>query len=344
MITLLGLAMIVATRRSASIRDATRYRWASLGLVVVAFVLALSASAQQITKIEYVTFDTNTVPNTAASTPVRLRALLYVPTSTELPMSAVAITPSSGNVRDDIEIYYASTLARAGIAALVIDSFGSRGISSTVYDQSLLTPWETGNDAIAGLRWLVADPRFRADRIGVLGVSKGGIVAMNTALTRYRTWAGMSGPQFAAHVAIVPSCGWVPRSTATTGAPILFMLAELDDQCPIADCIDYAESLRTAGNSKIQVNVYRGAHHAWEIIGTTPYFDKWAENFAKCRVWIEDDRSNTAADGTRFVANDWHEWAKTNCITLGTSCCGGNETLKRQATDDLLAFLKESGF
>jgi len=85
---------------------------------------------------------------------------------------------------------------------------------------------------------LVAEPQFSADRIGVLGVSKGGIVAMNTALTLYLAKAGMSGAQFAAHVAIVPSCGWVPRSTATTGAPILFMLADLDDQAPAADCIN----------------------------------------------------------------------------------------------------------
>src|SRR5215831_6414321 len=154
----------------------------------------------------------------------------------------------------------------------------------------------------------------------------------------------MSGAQFAAHVAIVPSCGWVPRSTATTGAPILFMLADLDDQAPAADCINYAERLRNAGNAKIQVNVYRGAHHGWEIIGTMPHFDKWAENFAKCKVSIEDDGSNTAADGTRFAASDWHEWAKTNCITLGTSCCGSNETLKQQTTDDLLAFLRKSRF
>ena len=50
----------------------------ALGMGIVAALLAGTfgqpASAQQVTKIEYVSFDTNVVPNTSAGTPVRLRA------------------------------------------------------------------------------------------------------------------------------------------------------------------------------------------------------------------------------------------------------------------------------
>jgi hypothetical protein len=72
--------------------------------------------------------------------------------------------------------------------------------------------------------------------------------------------------------------------------------------------------------------------------------DKWAENFAKCQVWIEDDGSEVANDGTRIPHEGWHEWAKKNCMTVGAVCCGGNAALKRQATDDAIAFLKKHGF
>ena len=317
---------------------------ARLFLATMAILPGLPIAAQQITKIEYVTFETNVVPNTAAASPVRLRALLYTPSDARQPMPAVVITPSSGGVRDEIEIHYASDLARAGIAALVIDSFGARGLSHSVHDQSVLTSWQTANDAVAGLRWLAADSRFQRDRIGVMGVSKGGIVAMNAALTLYLQWTRTVDVKFAAHIAIAPFCSWVPRSVATTGAPILFMLAELDDQCPAVDCVDYAEALRRAG-AVIETRVYRGAHHAWEFLGSAPHFDKWAENYSRCRVWIEDDGSETAVnDGMRIPRDGAHEWAKKNCMTLGALCCGGNAALKRQATDDAIAFLRKNGF
>lgn len=139
----------------------------------MAMLPGLSCSAQHVTKIEYVNFETNVVPNTAAASPVRLRALLYVPSNAKQPMPAVVITPSSGGVHEEIEIHYASNLARAGIAALVVDSFASRELSHSVHDQNLLTSWQTANDAIGGLRWLAADPRFQRDRIGVMGVFQG---------------------------------------------------------------------------------------------------------------------------------------------------------------------------
>ena len=50
------------------------------------------------------------------------------------------------------------------IAALVIDSFGSRGLSNSVFDQTLLTRWEAANDAIAGLKWLYGDGRTPRNR------------------------------------------------------------------------------------------------------------------------------------------------------------------------------------
>lgn len=174
--------------------------------------------------------------------------------------------------------------------------------------------------------------------------SKGGIVAINTALKLYMQWTQTADVKFAAHIAIAPFCSWVPRSVATTDAPILVMLAELDDQCPAVDCVNYAETLRRAG-AAIETTVYQGARHAWEVLGSAPHFDKWAENYAKCQVWIEDDGSEVAVnDGARIPRDGWHEWAKKNCMTLGTLCCGGNATLKRQATDDAVAFLRKNGF
>jgi dienelactone hydrolase len=133
-------------------------------------------------------------------------------------VSVVAITPSSGGVMDHRESYYAERLADAGIAALVVDSFSSRGIKDSVHDQSVLTSWQTENDAVGALRWLSADGRFRGDKIGITGVSKGGATALNTALNIRRRWTGVGSLAFAAHVAVAPPCRR-PSSRPRAAAP-----------------------------------------------------------------------------------------------------------------------------
>ena len=69
------------------------------------------------------------------------------------------------------------------------------------------------------------------------------------------------------------------------------MLAGRDDYTPAPLAIDYAERMRAAGNRRIKVKVYSGAHHGWESIG--PVFDiRDAENWSCCKNFIEDDGSH----------------------------------------------------
>jgi dienelactone hydrolase len=84
------------------------------------------------------------------------------------------IVSTSGGVMDYRETYYARELARNGIAGLVVDSFGPRGVKTTVDDQSLVTSWDMENDAFGALLRLGRDARISPDRIGIMGISKGG--------------------------------------------------------------------------------------------------------------------------------------------------------------------------
>ena len=295
--------------------------------------------------IESMTFATNVVPETSNDEEVDIEAKLYIPKHARFPISAVIIAPSSSGIEDERETYYAKELVKAGMAALVIDSFTPRGLTDSVYDQSLLEAWDVENDAIAALQELVADQRFKPDRIAIMGVSKGGSVAMNTALTARRKWTGVDDVRFAAHVAISPDCTWTTRRANTTGAPMFFMLAELDEQTPVQPCLAQAARIKEAGNKRVETKVYQGAHHAWEELGPAPEYDPKAENYSQCRVWIEDDGRMFSADTGELVPeDDWHAWAKTNCMTLGTKCCGGTLERKETATRDIIAFLRKYRF
>lgn len=294
---------------------------------------------------ESMTFGTNVVAGTSNDEPVQVTATLYIPKNTQFPLSAVIIMPSSSGVEDVREVYYAEQLTRAGIAALVVDSFSARGLADSVYDQSAIDVWDMENDAIAALAKLARDPRFKSDRIAILGVSKGGTTAMNNAFTVRRRWMGVRDVAFAAHVAISPDCTWVTRRAYTTGAPIMLLLAELDDQTPAQPCLTLADRIRKAGNSQIEAKIYKGAHHAWEDLGWRPLFDARAENYAQCRVWVEDDGRMISADTGELVPeDDWHGWAKKNCMTIGATCCGGTRRSRNAATDDIVAFLRRHDF
>lgn len=296
-------------------------------------------------RVERMTFTTNVVPGTTNDFPVRVKAELYIPRGVRFPVPAVIIAPSSSGVEEVREIYYAKRFVRSGIAALVLDSFTSRGLTDSLYDQSLLEQWDIENDAIAALERLTKDKRIKPDRIAIMGVSKGGTVAMDTALTIRRKWMGVDDIQFAAHVAISPECTWTTRNANTTGAPILFMLAELDDQTPAKPCVALAQRMRELGNDHVEVKIYEGAHHAWEELGPSPEYSPDIENYANCHVWIEDDgRMYSAETGELLPENDWHGWAKKNCMKLGGTCCGGTRELKEKATRDILTFLKKHGF
>jgi dienelactone hydrolase len=294
---------------------------------------------------EAVTFKTNAIRGTTNDEAIDIEATLYLPKAARFPISAVVIAPSSSGVEAEREVYYAKELVNAGIAALVVDSFKSRGLTDSLYDQTQLEQWDVGNDVIAALEYLIGDDRFKENRIAVMGVSKGGTVAMDTALKIRRKWMGVSDMGFAAHIAISPDCTWVTRQATTTGAPILFMLAELDDQTPAQACLQEAERIRNAGNKNVETKVYPGAHHAWEELGAAPQYDPEIENYSKCRVWVENDGRMVSADtGEQLPEDDWHGWAKKNCMTLGAHCCGGTRELKETAMRDVIVFLRRYRF
>ena len=317
----------------------------AVAIAVVCFFAEPVWTEEESFTTESMTFATNVVPDTTNDEDVDIEATLYIPKHAKFPISAVIIAPSSSGIEDEREIYYAKELVKAGMAALVIDSFTPRGLTDSVYDQSLLEAWDIENDAIAAFQELAADKRIKPNRIAIMGVSKGGSVAMNTALTARRKWTGVDDVRFAAHVAISPDCTWTTRRASTTGAPMFFMLAELDEQTPHQPCLAQAARIKEAGNKRVETKVYPGAHHAWEELGAEPEYDPKAENYSQCRVWIEDDGKMFSADTGELVPEDeWHAWAKTNCMTLGTKCCGGTRERKEAATRDIIAFLRKYGF
>lgn len=326
------------SRRITLIRRATTIA----SLIFLSSIVTVStqpASAGSVL-IEHLVFDTNPAPDVA---PAKITGKLYLPKS-DKPLAAMVIVNNSGGVLDRIEGHYARALSQNGIAALVVDSFKPRKIASTSVNQSLVSSWAMENDAFAALAHLKSDKRIDPERIGIMGVSKGGLVAQNAAMMVRRELRRTGSLAFALHVPIAPDCVGQFRNAATTGRPILYMLAELDDLTPARPCLEYAERLKKAGNTNVSVKVYPGQHHAWELTGPVIYM-KASENYSACAAIIEDNGDRTMKANNKVVGA-WNaaKWMKDNCVTRGAHVGGGTEKQKKMATDDLVQFLKLNGF
>jgi dienelactone hydrolase len=294
--------------------------------------------------MESVSFDTLTFDHPAGCRPARLTATLHLPETNERPSPCMVILTSSAGVQRHREHYYAQALNAAGTAALIIDSFTGRGVRRTVADQTLVSGAQMEGDAFAALALLRTDPRIDPARIGVMGVSKGGVATLNAAIAVRHRWRHGFPHLFDLHVAICPGATAQHRDATTHGRPMFFMLAARDDYTPAPLAIEYAERMRSAGNDRIKVKVYGSAHHGWESIG--PVFDiKDAENWSCCRNFIEDDGSHfIPAAGRAMSEPEYQAWARLHCVTRGARAGGGTPELRARATADLLGFLHAHRF
>jgi len=144
----------------------------AVAIAVVCFFAGPVWTEEESFTTESMTFATNVVPDTTNDEDVDIEATLYIPKHAKFPISAVIIAPSSSGIEDEREIYYAKELVKAGMAALVIDSFTPRGLTDSVYDQSLLEAWDIENDAIAAFQELAADKRIKPNRIAIVSFQR----------------------------------------------------------------------------------------------------------------------------------------------------------------------------
>ena len=155
---------------------------------------------------------------------------------------------------------WAEELRQAGAATFVLDSFTGRGIAFTAEDQSQLSSLAMIGDAYRALELLATHPRIDPSRIAVMGFSKGGAVALYSALTRFQRLHGPAGARFAHHIAFYPPCFITyAGDLAVTDRPIRLFHGTADDLAPIEPCRAYVERLRQSRRRRADHRVRRGA-------------------------------------------------------------------------------------
>ena len=254
---------------------------------------------------------------------------------------AIVLMHGSGGILEGREHDWAARLNALGYATFVVDSFTPRGLRTTAADQTRLPTMANVADALSALKLLASHPRIDRDRIAVMGFSRGGQVALYTALEPIRTGMIDGDLRFAAHVALYPSCNIPYRADAVSAAPILMLLGGADDYTPAPHCLAYAEWFARTG-ARIETRLYPGAYHDFDIPQPPRRFSR-LQSARNCNAEVKVEA------GTMKRLDTGEEMADQNVINAWLRSCmeygatyGGDAPALAAAQKDVAAFLQQA--
>lgn len=276
-----------------------------------------------------------------AGAPATVGGTLVLPAKRPDRLPAMVIAHGSGGILPGREDAWATRLNNLGVTTFVIDSFTRRGISSTARDQSRLSTMANLADALAALKLLATHPGIDPARIGVMGFSRGGQVALYSALEPLRRGIIQDDLRFAAHVALYPSCSIPYRANRVSRAPILMLLGGADDYTPAAACLGYADWFRARG-APVRLVTYEGANHDFDI-PEAPRFLPDLQSARDCKAEVEVERGSVRRLDTGEILRDPATISAyfRACMQRGATM-GGDPAALAGAERDVAAFLRDA--
>ncbi len=265
---------------------------------------------------------------------VEVFGTLTIPKKTEGKVPLVIFVHGSGGPGQK-HVKWLKEFNKMGIATFRLNCFKPRQVSSTVGKQFTVSTGSMSSDAFNAMKLLRDHPRIDANRIGIMGGSKGGTVAMMTA------WKPVikkfDGLQFAFHVVLYPSCVEFETYDLSV-SPMLIMIGEKDEWTPAAPCVDFGKAMRQYGYDNVKVVVYPDAHHSFDSDSSVKVI-KNGYNYYRCRWLIKD---NGDCIETTTGVNAYTEWDKYKdvCAKKGVKS-GGQLKAKKQSMIETKAFVSK---
>lgn len=263
--------------------------------------------------------------------PVTISGLLTIP-ATGTPAPAVVIAHGCGGV-GGAEMSWVGDLADAGIASLIVDSFGGRGIQQICSGEETINVFSPIIDVYRAAELLDEHPYVDGSRLALMGFSFGGRTAIWSAFTRFQKT--YDGRPFAGYAAFYPSTCYIrlQDEAQVSGGPIRLFHGTADNWTPIGQCQQMIDRM-SAGGADAGIFPYEGAGHSFDNPGL---------------AWGVEHRSlvNLSPRGCEFVERDGViidvdtgnvAGVDSTCVEKGVTY-GYDASAREAARTDLLDFL-----
>lgn len=253
------------------IRQMTR-----LGSILLGVLAVPCAVAQDKVAAEKVHFQVADAFEPGAAVVGQLR----VPVAKDGRLPAVMIVNSSPGF-DGRSAFYSEALNRAGIVTLELDFMQGRGMPAS--------PRHHMAHAYETLQFLAADPRIDGARVGIMGFSWGGMIALLTSSAELTQKYTGNRLQFAAHLGVYPIC-WRHEIAAAgkdryfgpsvyrqvTGHPVHILAGGKDAFDDPNSCDNFLNALPEASRRHFSLTTYPGATFGWDSRFSSDSYDAGA--------------------------------------------------------------------
>ena len=320
-----------------------------ISVVISAAIVAFASQAvAECEKVEYPSIESavsvaNLFDN-IPDKPITLTASLCLPEG-DGPFPVVLWKHGAGNPHNrsydswnsDLE----KELNKKRIALFHIDGYTARQIQKDVgRDLGMMGEATRLADTIGAFKFLAKHPKIDAKNIGMSGRSYGGVI---TNATTYEAWMKKllpDGSRFAAHVAFYPSCYTIFRNYKSTGAPILFLLAEKDSYWSDL-CVGLAKEMKASG-ANLEVVIYPNTYHAW-IKDAPVKFHPNSQTFGNCAYlyWTADGHTEWRDKSTRGLKSYrqfFQYLVDSGCISRGAHTGNNSDKVRNDSLKRTVAF------
>lgn len=225
-----------------------------------------------------------------------------------------------------------------GMATFELHSFNSRGVKSTVGEQTKVTTAMMILDSYKALDKLSKHPNIDGQHVALTGWSLGGGAAL---LSGWTPLVEAINPieRFAAHLAYYPPCVVEPENLNFTDAPVHILIGEIDDWTPASACISLVEMARKFKDN-IEISVFENAHHSFDSNVQLTMIDN-GYSLTDCMFKLRDD-GTLLLDFMNFPMTSPYlqKIALAFCAERGTTV-EGNEIVKKEAHKLSMMFMKK---
>jgi dienelactone hydrolase len=254
------------------------------------------------------------------------------------------VTLRSGSYIDFRQVFVREAPAEASVPATLRFPDQPRDRYPAVVVVHTISGFREANEG-----WLAAELRrsgfatLTYDSFSARGLSQSAVVG-SRAGPPLAPAMGAGPARFAAHVATYPGGTYGARAEAGayTGAPILMLLGEKDDNLPVAKAEGYLAYAIAAGHpAPIATVVYPGAFHAWTAptLGTPRFYPEYVASPRKCPFILFGRGAPTVLVDGRAQPLDPDALAACQAAGSGYSM-GFDETTRTKSTADTVAFLQ----